>query len=288
VFVRGLLIVLLVATAAALVAMGFYVAGYRGGSFGAIPVSQSAVADFPNPSNFQSGDFVWPKKKDAAIPYSVPNSAPSKEEVEWNIQHERFLRDAAAQGTMPPDVLEKLKDLRYSDYERSYFNEPSPNPMAEPGTRSVGGAAVVVGHVAILEIDTAGVPYVIEAIPSPISAVGQGGVIRMRYDEWLKGLDGYQVWHGRARSLDRAMRKKIADEALKQLGKPYQFFNFNLNDDGGFYCSKLAWMSAWRGANIALDDDPNPQRGTRFPPWYSPRQLTQAKHIEMLHKPGEY
>jgi uncharacterized protein YycO len=84
------------------------------------------------------------------------------------------------------------------------------------------------------------------------------------------------------------MRKKIADEALKHLGKPYQFFNFNLNDDGGFYCSKLAWMSTWRSANIALDDDPNPQRGTRFPPWYSPRQLTQAKEIEMLHKPGEY
>jgi hypothetical protein len=161
-------------------------------------------------SSFQSGDFVWPKKKGAAIPYSVPNSAPSKEEVEWNIQHECFLRDAAAaQGAMPADVLEKLKDLRNSDYERSYFDDPSPNPTAEPGTRSIGGATIVVGHVAILEIDAVGIAYVIEATPAaPNSAVGQGGVIRVRYDEWLKDLDGYQVWHGRVRRLDRSMRKK--------------------------------------------------------------------------------
>jgi cell wall-associated NlpC family hydrolase len=290
VFVKRLLTVLLVVVvAAALVATGLYVAGYRWPPFAAIPGSPGAVADFPDPSTFQSGDFVWPKKKGAVIPFSLPDSAPSNEEAEWNAQHERFLRDAAAQGPMPPDVLEKLKALRYSDYERSYFDEPSPSLTGGPEARSLSGATVAVGHVAIIDIDAAGIPYVIEAIPiGPDAALGKGGVIRVRYDEWLKDRAGSQVWHGRVRGLDRAMRKKIVDEALKQLGKPYQFFNFNLIDDSGFYCSKLAWMSTWRGANIAPDDDPNPQRGTRFPPWFSPRQLTQAKQIEMLHKPGEY
>jgi hypothetical protein len=289
VFVKRLVTVLLaIVVVAALVATGLCVAGYRWPPFAAIPGSPGAIADFPDPRTFQSGDFIWPKKKGAIIPFSLPDSTPSKEEAEWNAQHERFLRDAAAQGAIPPDVLEKLKTLRYSDYEHSYFIEPLASQPGEPEARSFGGATVAVGHVAIIEIDAAGVPYVIEAIPIGPDAVGHGGVIRVRYDEWLKDRPGSQVWHGRVRGLDRATRKKIADEALKQLGKSYQFFNFNLIDDSGFYCSKLAWMSTWRGANIAPDDDPNPQRGTRFPPWFSPRQLSQAKQIEMLFKPGEY
>jgi uncharacterized protein YycO len=281
----GLLVVF---AAVAGVAIGLYVGGYRWPPPQANPGTPEAVADFPDPTTFQSGDFVWPKKKGAAIPYSVPNA--SKEEMEWNTQHDRFVRDAALQGEVQADVLAKLKEMHFSDYEHSYFEGQSPNPSGEAaGSRSSGRATVAVGHVGILEIDPEGVAYVIEAIPaSPTSAVGQSGVIRVRYAEWLKDLDGYQVWHGRVRRLDRAIRRKIADEALKHLGKPYQFFNFNLDDDGGFYCSKLAWMSTWRGTNIALDNNPDPQRGTKFPPWYSPRQLTNAQEIEMLHKPGEY
>lgn len=275
--------------AAALVAAGLHLAGYRWLPFAVAPGSPGPIADFPDPSTFQSGDFVWPKKKGAIIPYSVAGGAPSEEEALWNAQHQQFLRDSAAQGQIPLDVLERLKSLTYSDYERSYSSESSSGRTGVPETRSLGGGGVAVGHVGIIEIDAAGIPYVIEAVPTgPDAAPGKSGVIRLRYDEWLKNRKGSQVWHGRLRGPDRQTRKKIADEALKQLGKPYQFFNFNLIDEDGFYCSKLAWLSAWQGAKIAPDDDPNPQRGAKFPPWFSPRQLTQAKYVEMLHKPGEY
>ena len=80
---------------------------------------------------------------------------------------------------------------------------------------------------------------------------------------------------------------------MKQLGKPYEFFNFDLNDDSGFYCSKLAWMSVWRAtsraaqrAPVAVDDNPNPRRS--FFDWFSPKQLVNARRVTLLHKPGDY
>jgi uncharacterized protein YycO len=76
--------------------------------------------------------------------------------------------------------------------------------------------------------------------------------------------------------------------AVSQLGKPYDIFNFHLDDDRGFYCSKLVWMSAWRGAKFAVDENPDPNRGNRFPPWFAPKALIAAKRVTLLHNPGEY
>jgi uncharacterized protein YycO len=76
--------------------------------------------------------------------------------------------------------------------------------------------------------------------------------------------------------------------AQAQIGKPYDFFNFDLNDDSGFYCSKLVWQCLWRTAKVAADDNPDPQRGKWFPPWFSPKALIGAKRVAVLHKPGEY
>ena len=113
-------------------------------------------------------------------------------------------------------------------------------------------------------------------------------MLRARYADWLKRFTNIQVWHGRFRDLDAAATQRIADVARRQLGKPYDFFNFDLNDDRGFYCSKLVWMSVWRAARIAADDNPDPNRGNRFPPWFSPKALIGASRVTMLHSPGDY
>jgi hypothetical protein len=47
-------------------------------------------------------------------------------------------------------------------------------------------------------------------------------------------------------------------------------------------------MSVWRAASVAVDDDPDPQRGGRFPPWFSPKQMLNAKRIHVLRKPDEF
>jgi hypothetical protein len=48
------------------------------------------------------------------------------------------------------------------------------------------------------------------------------------------------------------------------------------------------WQCLWRTAKIAADDNPDPQRGKWFPPWFSPKALIGVKRLTELHKPGEY
>ena len=179
--------------------------------------------------------------------------------------------------------------MSYEEFERVYFSAQTPPPAGTTGTRSLGGAGhvIYVGHVALIEVDRSGIPYVVEATPHRADG-SRGGVLRTTYADWLKHFTDVQVWHGRFRDLDTPATQRIADVALSQLGKPYDFFNFNLIDDRGFYCSKLIWFSVWRAARIAADDNPDPNRGNRFPPWFSPKALIGASRITMLHNPGDY
>ena len=112
------------------------------------------------------------------------------------------------------------------------------------------------GHVGLIEVDARGIPHIIEATPERPDGT-DGGVIRLRYTDWLKSYTNIQVWHGRFRDLDTAVCQRVLDVARSQPGKPYDFFNFDLNDDRSFYCSKLVWMSVWRAAQIAADDNPD-------------------------------
>jgi hypothetical protein len=99
-----------------------------------------------------------------------------------------------------PEVAEKLKSMRFEDFERLYHTGPAQPSGDGPTTRGVGvlGNAVSVGHVGIIELAANGVPYVIEAQPSTANAAG--GIIRTRYTDWLKGYDNIQLWHGRVRA----------------------------------------------------------------------------------------
>ncbi len=250
------------------------------------PDAAGPVGDLPDAAGFQTGDLIWPKKKGAILPFSVGPQAKSPEQLAWEAERDDFLQSAETSGASQ-DVIAAIRKLQYGQFEAVYFEEPNPGA---PGiqTRGLGGT-VSVGHVGIIERDSDGTAYVIEATPvGPWAAIGQGKVIRTPYAEWIKGHDDHQVWHGRVRDATPEARARIADEARRQLGKPYQFFNFNLDDDSGFYCSKLAWMSIWRALGIAADGNADPDRGKVLPPWFSPRQLANAPVIDMVHKPGDY
>jgi cell wall-associated NlpC family hydrolase len=245
-----------------------------------------AVPDFPDSQKFQTGDLLWPKKKGAYVPRTTRSAgAPQNEERKtWEAARQQALSDPARAG-VSPEVAERLKDMRFDDFERIYHSGAA-QPPSGGTTRGALGDVVSVGHVGLIEIGANGIPYVIEATPQGPS--GAMGVIRTRYPDWLNAYANIQVWHGRLRNLDERARAHLVQAAQAQIGKPYDFFNFDLNDDKGFYCSKLVWQCLWRTAHLAADDNPDPQRGKWFPPWFSPKTLIGVKRIEVLHKPGEY
>jgi cell wall-associated NlpC family hydrolase len=244
-----------------------------------------AVPDFPDSQKFQTGDLLWPKKKGAFVPRTRSIGAPPNEERKnWEAARQRTLTDPGRAG-MSPEVAEKLKTMRFEEFERLYHSGAA-QPAPGQATRGLLGDTVSVGHVGLIEVGANGIAYVIEATPQgPGNAAG---VIRTRYADWLNAYANIQVWHGRLRNLDERARAGVVTAALAQIGKPYDFFNFDLNDDRGFYCSKLVWQCLWRTAHIAADDNPDPQRGKWFPPWFSPKALIGVKRVTVLHKPGDY
>ena len=240
----------------------------------------------PDASKFEPGDFIWPKRKGAIVVRNLPTQAASTEERDWEAQRDRLLAQPT-RSLKTSGVAERLKSMRYEEFERFYFEGASESAVARG--IDIGGIKLSVGHVGIIEIDRQGTPFVIEAVPTgSLAILGGGTVQRSSYQDWLARRPDSQLWHGRVKDLDRRARARILEEAAKQLGRPYDFFNFDLNDDSSFYCSKLAWMSVWRAASIPVDDDPDPQRGNRFPPWLSPKQLLNSRRILMLRKPDEF
>jgi uncharacterized protein YycO len=248
--------------------------------------------DFPDLANFESGDLLWPKRKGAIVPRTRSLKArPDENDRAWEAAREQMLADPAASG-LSPEVAEQLQGMSYEEFRNFYFSASqaeAPRSAPPRGSRSLAGIRqpISVGHVGVVDVGLDGVAHIIEATPTNPDG-SPAGVIRTPYSEWLKRYANIQVWHGRLRDLNAGVRRRIVDVALSQLGKPYDFFNFDLSDDRGFYCSKLVWYSAWKGARIAADDNPDPRRGSRFPPWFAPKTLLNAKRVALLHNPGEY
>jgi uncharacterized protein YycO len=92
------------------------------------------------------------------------------------------------------------------------------------------------------------------------------------------------VWLGRVKKISSSYRAKIAIEAKKYIGRPYDFWNFDLNDERGFYCSKLAWMCMFRALGLVIDGNPDPKRFF----WFSPKQLLYVNRVARLFDPGPY
>jgi uncharacterized protein YycO len=230
----------------------------------------------PNPALFESGDFIWPKKPGVYVPYNSGSSnSPEQDKEQWIKERDIYLRKNV-NSSSDDGILQKrlniLPDMQYSDFLAIYEGDKK---LGETGAHSNG--SVYVGHVGILEVDSNKTTWVIEAM------LGEG-VVRKKYSDWMKKRSDEVFWLGRLKQIDAVRRHKIAVEAKKYLRKPYDFWNNDLNDDSGFYCSKLAWLSIYRALGFPVDDNENPRR--HF--WFSPKQLLYLPRMERIHDPGPY
>jgi Permuted papain-like amidase enzyme, YaeF/YiiX, C92 family len=230
----------------------------------------------PNPATFQSGDLLWPKKPGQFVPYrSVIAADPvDDEEKRWLQERGEFITRARPGDTyLTSDELGTLETMSFREFYARYAGDQKPGI---PGAYSSGNG-IYVGHVAILSVDNENVVWVIEALWGK-------GVVRSSYADWLRLRPGEIVWQGRVRNLDPDQRRVIATESEKYIGRPYDFWNFDLNNADGFYCSKLVWLCIFRSLHFAIDGNSNPQRNF----WFSPKQLLYAKTIARLFDPGPY
>lgn len=237
---------------------------------------ESSELPRPNPDLLESGDFVWPKRPGAYVPYNAGSgNSPALDKEQWLREKDAYLLKNEKSAGLDETLHQRLDTLRTMDFREFISVYAGGQELGVPGLYS-GGSAYV-GHVGIIEVDSNRTPWVIEALLDQ-------GVIRTKYTDWIKQRSDQVVWLGRIRQLKPEQRTKVAAEAKSHVGKQYDFWNFDLNDDSGFYCSKLAWLSIYRSLKFAIDGKTNPKRSF----WFSPKQFLYLPTIERLHDPGPY
>jgi hypothetical protein len=240
-----------------------------------LAVAQGTGRRLPDAASLQAGDFLWPKKPGAFIPYRLDTGQDvDADREDWLKEKQQFIAKARASGN--PELTaaaNRIAPLTYNDFRSLYLRNQDPGAITPYSL----GAIAAVGHVAIVQVDQAGQPWVIEALWKP-------GVTRSTYSAWLAGRSGEIVWQGRLNGVAQSDRAKIAAEAVRWVSKPYDFWNFDLADSSGFYCSKLVWFCVMSALHTPIDGDPNPKRAI----WLSPKQVLYSKSIDRLVDPGEY
>jgi hypothetical protein len=242
-----------------------------------VAIAQSKSTTIPSETLLESGDFVLPRKPNVWVPYldreGKRTSSPAEDEAEWNAGKQKFL--ATVKDKFPyfsDQDIEAIQQLSFAEFYAAYVGTAVPN---EPLVLQ-SGFGLYVGHVGIIDVDNSKTKWVIEAL-------GDKGVIKRRYEDWINGRPGEWIWVGRLKRSSPEQRKLIADESAKYIGRPYGFWNFDLDDDSEFYCSKLAWMAIYRSLHLAVDGNSNPKR--RF--WFSPKQLLYASAVDEIFSPGQ-
>jgi permuted papain-like amidase YaeF/Yiix C92 family enzyme len=226
----------------------------------------------PDKNTLEAGDLLWPKKPESFIPYNSGSTNSSEQErIQWETERAQFITSISPPHTLYEErLLATLGDLTFDEFH-AYYTTGLPPGMPVPA-----GSLVGVGHVAIVDREADRIT-VVEAM--------QGlGVRQIDYEQWLAGRLGEAVWHGRLRGFEKTQRGMIAQEAKRFLRKPYQFWNFLLDDEAGFYCSKLVWLSINKALGIAIDNDRNPSRTI----WLSPKQILNAPNVLVLLAPDIY
>lgn len=229
----------------------------------------------PDPTKFESGDLLWPKPRGAWVPYSSATTQRG-ERTKWEGEKERYLDRFRAATSLTPsqiDIYQALQRLTFDQFTNVYLADSSADDTTPFGL----DRGLYVGHVAVLDIDGAAGIDVIEALDGL-------NVRRTSYTNWLSERSAADIWHGRVNEADPTARKRIATTAASFLGRPYNFWNFDLSDDSDFYCSKLVWLAALKAVGYALDDDRNARRAL----WYSPKRCMRSRHIRMIFSPGPY
>lgn len=228
----------------------------------------------PPASQVQSGDFLWPKRPGAVVLYnSKVGSAGENEKKEWLESRDEYVKSLKEQKTLSSLEKERLRALQKMSYESflaTYLADAPPSEVTQYGGH------FGTGHVAIVRRKD-GKVTIVEAL------MGKG-VREIPYDDWIVERAGEWIWHGRLRDASDEQRAAIAERAALYIGRPYHFWNFDLADDTGFYCSKLAWFATREATTTILDDNSNPRRLL----WYSPRQLLASPHVIILQDPGSY
>lgn len=221
----------------------------------------------PDPAALRTGDVIWPRADDQAVVYRVDDV--SAEELLWQQRRDAFVTEVRTDAAAPAGVRELAQRVSQWTYD-DYLSFPPQARIVDAYSRRVW-----VGHVGLIELRD-GQPWVIDAMP-------RTGVAASSYADWLASRPRANVWHGRLRELSDAQRQAVVHGAREVEGKPYQFFNFDLADPSGFYCSKLIWFAVWRALGLSLDGQ-GPNR--RF--WFSPWQAMRSPRMDLLFEPGDY
>jgi hypothetical protein len=227
----------------------------------------------PDPKNFRSGDFLWPKIPGQFIPYNNAIQLNASDEREqWQTEKEEFLGSREVTDDNPA-LVRNLSSLTYDEFRLLYLRDINEGEIVPYSL----GAFAAVGHVAIVNAPNGGGHTVVDA------NFGDG-VLEQTYDQWLARRPNSIVWHGRLKDTTDSQRRSIVTLAQSQVGKPYDFWNFDLMDTSGFYCSKLAWWATMASIGIALDNNPKSKRAF----WFSPKQMLNSPRITKLTDPGVY
>jgi hypothetical protein len=225
----------------------------------------------PAATLLEAGDLIWPKRPATIVPYNSRGEADTSDALRWRKEKEAYLDQLRRNPNPSPQERERyvaLQNMTYEEFAGYYLGDYI---TGQPAAYGLVGTEV--SHVGIIEI-TNGRPFVVEAMLGP-------GVQRLSYADWLQKHPGELFWVGRLKEVSPEKRATVAKKAAEQIGKPYNFWDFDLEDANGFYCSKLAWLSVLQGAGFPPDDDVNPNRLL----WYSPKQLMKSKHIELIANP---
>lgn len=249
------------------------------GSIGKIlaQVRNAAGPRRPDPAQFQSGDLLWPKPPDSFVPFrsSIQLSTEIQDRAQWEKEKADYLAMLRSKRELTPVEQERYRSLQrmtYDEFKRLYLGDVPPD---EPIPKSLI-PVFYVGHVAMVRVD-GGSREVIEALDDK-------NVRRVGYEDWLRERSTADIWHGRLIDIGDFVGEKVAEQALRFVGKPYDFWNFDLDDESGFYCSKLIWLSVAKVSGRSLDDNSNPKRLW----WYSPKRCMHSPHVRMMFKPGDY
>src|SRR4051812_34346114 len=82
----------------------------------------------PDPNQFQSGDFLWPKKPGVFVPYDAGPPRPADaDKAKWYEERDRFIANVATKAPyFTPAQIERLHKLPYEEFHERYTGPRRP------------------------------------------------------------------------------------------------------------------------------------------------------------------